>query len=109
MGARAWSLGLLAVAACGRLQFEDRPSAGDGATGDVPGGDTSTDTSATRGMARVQKEPATLTPIKCVQQMTCNAAFSAPTTAGNLIVVVVTLNDIAARAITSVVDDHGGT
>jgi len=110
MAGRGWSLGLLAVAACGRLQFEDRPSVGDGPAGDVIGGDVpSGDTSGMSAIARVQKEPATLTPIKCVQQSTCSAAFSSPTSAGNMIVVVVTLNDITARAITSVVDDQGGT
>jgi len=108
VGARAWLLGLLAVAACGRLQFEDRPSAGDGATGDVPGADTSTDTSVTSGIARVQKEPATLTPIKCLSP-TCTASFPSPTTAGDLIVVMITINDIATRGVTAVSDDQGGT
>lgn len=59
-------------------------------------------------IARLQKEPASLIPIECLAT-TCNAVFPAATQAGNLIVVLVTVNDTATRTITSVTDDQGGT
>ena len=99
--------GLVLAAACGRVGFDlqagnpgDSGTGGDGADGadgaDGPAG----------AIAFVQKAPATLKPVECTAN-TCSATLPAPTRAGDLVVVLVTISDTTLQTIASLGDNQG--